>query len=488
MRTRLTVAILAVVIGTLVLTVAGSLFLVRRAAITTAETEITQQAQAVPQLLSTASLAVGGAHPRQVMAGLQVVGHYDFLQVIGLNPEGQFAILPSSLTPGIMDTTALLDDDTVAGNVKDLVFVAVPITLTTRQRVNLGGIPALDLPVLVATRNVQDPVNGVTYFVFVAGIVLLVGALVAAVLARRISLPIVRAVETTRRIADGDLSAKVPVNKSEYPELAELADSINAMGDSLGRSRGLERQFLMSVSHELRTPLTSIRGYADAVTDGATDDVSGALTIIGGEAQRLERLVQDLLDLARLDARQFSLHMQPTNTSSVAGSVVDAFRPQAHDLGLVLDAQIAPGTPNWVEADPDRLGQIVANLIENALKFASTRVVVGVGPAPTPGSAVGTGAGRVALWVSDDGPGIAPENVARVFERHFSSDRRAGRAVGSGLGLAIVAELAAAMGGTVEAHSPIADTGGTRMVVWFNARGTPEPEQPWSSAPPGVTS
>ena len=103
----------------------------------------------------------------------------------------------------------------------------------------------------------------------------------------------------------------------ESAELAALAEAINTLGANLARAQGLEREFLLSVSHELRTPLTSIRGYADAIADGATDDVPGAVSIIGSEARRLERLVQDLLDLARLQARQFSLHPQRVDTAAL---------------------------------------------------------------------------------------------------------------------------------------------------------------------------
>lgn len=480
MRRRLTIAILAVVVGTLVLTVAGGLFLVRRAAITTAETEITQEAQTVGQLITAPALAAEtGARALAIMRALKVVGRYDYLRPVGLSPSGTFEVLPAPLTQSVMDPAALLDDQTVAGNVGGEVFVAVPIALTPRQRSALGGIATGDLPVLVATRHVQDPVNGVGYFLIVAGVVLIVGVVVATVVARRVSTPLVRAVDTTRRIAAGDLSAKVPKSTRDYPELAELADAINSMGDSLSRSRGLERQFLLSVSHELRTPLTSIRGYAEAVTEGATDDVTGALAIIGGEAQRLQRLVDDLLDLARLDARHFSLHVLPTDAAAVAAGVADGFRPQAHDLGLELLTFVPPAGGSWVDADPDRLGQIVANLVENAFKFASTRVVVGVGPAPaanTPGGSVPSG--YTAIWVMDDGPGIAPEDLGRVFERHFTSDRRPRRTLGSGLGLAIVAELAAAMGATVAAQSPASDGGGTRMVAWFPSGRAPDPPGP----------
>ena len=151
------------------------------------------------------------------------------------------------------------------------------------------------------------PVNGLLYFLLVAGGALLVAAVVASGLARRISAPLVRAVTTTGQLAGGDLTARVPVSPHDYPELTELAEAINTMGDSLSRSQNLERQFLLSVSHELRTPLTSIIGYADAIADGTTEDIDAATAVIGSEARRLGRLLQDLLDLARLDAQKFSL-------------------------------------------------------------------------------------------------------------------------------------------------------------------------------------
>ncbi len=217
--------------------------------------------------------------------------------------------------------------------------------------------------------------------------------------------------------------------------------------------------FLLSVSHELRTPLTSIRGYADAVVDGATDDPSAAAAVISTEARRMERLVQDLLDLARLDADRFSLHAQPVDSAHLVREVVDGFRPRADQLGLELVTGSGSSVPVWVSADPDRLGQVVANLVENASSFAAHRVTVDAG----------TVAGRPAVWVTDDGPGIPADQLSDVFVRHFVSDRVPGRRKGSGLGLAIVSELATAMGATVEAQSPVAGERGTRMVVWLTA-------------------
>jgi signal transduction histidine kinase len=456
-RRRLTVAILGVVVGTLVLTVAGSLLLVRRAAVSTAGTEITTQAQALGDLLSLR----GAVFDRRAIAVLKRVGSYDFLGVVALTPSGQFASLPGPLDRDLVDVSAIQAGNAVAGNVGLEVYVAVPVTLTEPERRALA-VPAVDQAVLVVTRSVPRPLNGLVYFLLVGGVVLVVGAIVATVLARRISAPLVRAADTTHRIAEGDLDAKVPVGRHDDPELKELAAAINAMGEGLSRSQGTARQFLLSVSHELRTPLTSIRGYADAVTDGATDDVAGAIAVIASEARRLERLVQDLLDLARLDARQFSLEIRPVDCAGVVAAVAEGARPQAAALGIELVVAVPLVGGLWIDADPDRLGQVVANLVENAYKFAARRVVIGADLV----------AASVVIWVLDDGPGIAPGDLPHVFDRHFTSDRRPARRLGSGLGLAIVAELAAAMDATVRAESPVDEGRGTRVAVWFRPRST----------------
>jgi signal transduction histidine kinase len=443
-RRRITVAILGVVVGTLVLTVAGSLLLVHGAAISTAQNEITTEAEAIGTLMMEAPRFTGLS---QVDA-LRRIGAFDRLTLVGFDPLGDLRRIPPPLEPSVLDASALRAGQTVTGNVGNVVFVARPIFL-----------PGVGEAVLIATRRVTSPVNGVAYFALVAGVVLLAGAAVAAFLARRISAPLVRAVHTTRQIAAGNLAATVPVDRREVLELTELANAINTLGTNLSRAQGLEREFLLSVSHELRTPLTSIRGYADAVAEGATEDVTGALSIIGSEARRLERLVQDLLDLARLHARQFSLHPRRVDCASVLSAAAEELRPEAESGGVVLQTADAQQHDLWVDADPDRLGQIVSNLVENALKFARRRVEIGAGR-------VG---GSVGLWVTDDGPGVSAQDLPHIFERHFRSDRVTGRKAGAGLGLAIVAELAAAMGGTVDAQSPVDGAPGTRMVLWLRA-------------------
>jgi two-component system sensor histidine kinase BaeS len=252
---------------------------------------------------------------------------------------------------------------------------------------------------------------------------------VAAYLARRMTRPLAAMETTARSIAGGDLSARVDETHVRDDELGSLANAINAMARDLDVARGHERAFLLSVSHDLRTPLTSIRGYAEAIADGTVQGMDArirAADVISSESRRLERLVADLLDLARLDAHQFSFHAAPIDAQPVVTDTVEAFEPAAAEIGVEL--AVVDGPPVPMVADAQRLAQIVANLVENALKFASARVSVGVRD-------VG---GVVELHVDDDGPGIAPADLPHVFERLYTSRTAPGRTLGTGIGLAIV--------------------------------------------------
>jgi signal transduction histidine kinase len=460
MRRRLTIAILVLVAATLVVTAVGGFYLIRRAAVTTGQTELSKQARAISSEFSNNTNITKTSFRRQLTI-ISDAGAYAGIVVVKLYPDGSITgTLPSNLSPDQIDVPGLRAGRQISGHTPSLVIysaIATPIT-------GVNGF----LPILVISRQLHSPFNGIRYFALVGAIALLVAALVAAGLARRFTRPLVAAVTTTRRMASGDLDATVPVEPRQDPEFAQLAESINSMGANLVRARDQERQFILSVSHELRTPLTSIRGYADAIIDGATDDPTAAATVISGEARRLERLVQDLLDLARLDANRFSLDVQTVDCAQIVRQVADGFRPRATELGLELVTSHQSDQPLWVDADADRLGQVLANLVENASTFAEHRIAIGAGSiGETP-----------AVWVVDDGPGIPADQMSKVFQRHFTSDRGSGRHSGSGLGLAIVAELAAAMGAAVRAESPVAEGVGTRMVIWFptHAHGSsPEP-------------
>jgi len=225
------------------------------------------------------------------------------------------------------------------------------------------------------------------------------------------------------------------------------------------------------VSHELKTPLTAIRGYGEAVGEGAVEP-SEAAEVIASEAARLERLVGDLLDLARLNRSEFSIETRLIDLGDPAREAVRRYAAQAREFGVSLE--LDADAPARALADSDRVLQIVSNLVENALRLASAggriRVVV---------------AGST-LAVLDTGPGLLPEELPRAFERFFLHSRYGReRAVGTGLGLAIVKQLAEAMGGSVEVQS--VPGGPTRFVVSLVAPAA-EPAEDGAAAPAVATS
>lgn len=262
-------------------------------------------------------------------------------------------------------------------------------------------------------------------------------ALVSIFLARGISRPLRRVAGATRSLAASGSAAPIPVEGPE--ELASLARSFNDLARRLARARDAERSFLLSVSHELKTPLTAIRGYAEAVTDGAIAPFEAAEVIVA-ESARLERLVRDLLDLARLNKSEFGVEAQPVDLGEAADEVVRRYAAQARTFGVTLEAHVR--APARALADPDRVVQVVSNLVENALRLTPSGGLVRV-----------TAAGAT-VAVDDTGPGLRPDELARAFDRFFLHSRYGReREVGTGLGLAIVKELAQAMGGNVSVES-----------------------------------
>ncbi|MEO5574743.1 MAG: HAMP domain-containing sensor histidine kinase [Gaiellaceae bacterium] len=263
-------------------------------------------------------------------------------------------------------------------------------------------------------------------------------ALIAFLLARAISRPVRRVAEATRGLASStSMPPLVPVEGAR--ELALLAESFNEVALALTRAREAEQAFLLSVSHELKTPLTAIRGYAEGLGEGALPADEAAATIVT-ESRRLERLVGDLLDLARMRKAEFSVRSEPIDLRAIVQEALRRFETQAREFGVTLEAAGAAAAP--ATGDADRTLQIVSNLVENALRLTpaggSVRIVT------APGS----------IRVEDTGPGLRPEELGQAFERFYLYSRYGReRPVGTGLGLAIVKELARGMGGTVAAES-----------------------------------
>ena len=474
LRTRLVVAMMAIALGVLLLTAAVTAGLARRSEVSTARDDVEQRAEVVgpefdsliTQLPNARAALTTVAGRRQVRrlrdlvnttlrasngAIVVVDAQGNVEEGLGrlLGGAGASPTLPSGVTADDLDTRVLRAGETQHGRNGNTVFVARPLEPYNQTT-----------PVVVLTEAVNTrPFGGSGLAVLAAAAIALgVAALVASYLARRMTRPLAAMETTARSIAGGDLQARVDTSQVRDDELASLAVAINAMASDLDLARGHERAFLLSVSHDLRTPLTSIRGYAEAIADGTVQGPDArirAAEVISSESRRLERLVADLLDLARLDAHQFSLHPAPVDARAVVHDAVEAFGPAAADIGVALEME--PGDSVSASVDAQRLAQIVANLVENALKFATTRVSVGVQDVD----------GAVELHVDDDGPGIAPNDLPRVFERLYTSRTVPGRMLGTGIGLAIVRELALAMGGDARVE-PI-DSVGTRFVVSFPA-------------------
>jgi two-component system, OmpR family, sensor kinase len=270
-----------------------------------------------------------------------------------------------------------------------------------------------------------------------AGAAVLLAAAASILLARAIARPVRRVADASRSLASEGTAPPVPVEGPR--ELASLAASFNEMAAQLDRAREAERSFLLSVSHELKTPLTAIRGYAEGLEDGAVP-VAEASATIALEAARLERLVGDLLDLARMNRSEFSVREEPVDLAVAAREAVRRHEWQAQAFGVSLEVDADEEAPAL--GDSDRTLQIVSNLVENALRLTPRGGTVRVVAEP----------GLIA--VEDTGPGLGPEELPRAFERFYLYSRYGReRPVGTGLGLAIVKQLTEGMGGTVSVMS-----------------------------------
>jgi two-component system OmpR family sensor kinase len=275
------------------------------------------------------------------------------------------------------------------------------------------------------------------------GIGLVLAALAGVLLARWLARPLQHAASAARALAGGRRDVAV---KPEGPaEVAAVADALNALTAALARSEGRQREFLLSVSHELRTPLTAVTGHAEALADGVItgDDTQTAGAVVLSEAHRLNRLVSDLLDLARLGAADFRIDLAPTDLRSLVLSAEQVWRPRCEAEGIDLRIEVPPG-PLSITTDGGRVRQILDGLAENALRVVPSGAPIVFALAPF--------AAGVTLQVRDGGPGLTPDDFAVAFERSVLYDRYRGiRRVGTGLGLALVAGLAAALGGSASA-------------------------------------
>ncbi len=356
--------------------------------------------------------------------------------------------------PRSLRARLLLANLVVAGAVLGTVVVAVSLVGPGYFAAAMGHQPGDVMGALMeaATRAAFD--DAIRNALVAAGLTALVTSVVVSLaLSAAIAGPVSRLAIAVHRIALGHYAERVPEGEGE---LGELASSFNAMTGSLEATEHRRIQLVGDVAHELRTPLSTLDGYLEGLQDGVVAPAPETWALLRGETGRLTRLIDDLQELWRAEARQLPLKLEPVDAAAVARGVVARFAPQADAKDITIETQGL--SELTVQADRERLDQIVSNYLSNAIRYSPART-----------SVVVSGSGRdgtVEIAVHDEGPGLTPEQRAHVFERFYRVDPSRSRALGgSGIGLAITRALAEAMGGVVRAESDGPGQGSTFTVA-----------------------
>ncbi len=366
----------------------------------------------------------------------------------GIN-QAQFSLnFPTPLTPNNKDLSTV-------SSIRD---PGNRVWWYTLQPLNNGSIylaVASQRPALLTLADLRDEIA--TPLLESAGVALILAFLLALVIERWIAAPLQRIGASAESIAAGNFH---PIPLEGPKEVQNLARAINEMTQKVQLSQQSQRDFVANVSHELKTPLTSIQGFAQAILDGAAstpEALDQAAQVILDEAGRMYRLVMDLLTLARLDAGTADLHAELLDLGPLLQGVATRFLPQARQAQVNLQCQLNP-IPE-ILGDGDRLAQVFGNLVDNAIKYT-----------PQGGQVLLrtlVEGDKVVVRVADSGVGISPDDLTRIFERFYRTDksRQSGPNRGAGLGLAIARQIIQAQGGTITASSSLGH--GTEFSVRF---------------------
>jgi signal transduction histidine kinase len=316
----------------------------------------------------------------------------------------------------------------------------------------------------------QTAIDNVTTVTAAVGVLALgIAVIVAAAMALRVTTPLRRLTEATRALAEGQLGSRIPRAevRAGSSELVEVTTQFNAMADQLEesvemirRDRDRSRDFLADVSHELRTPIAALLTFNELLTERAGDDPAARAEFLNNSRVQLERLdwlAQNLLELSKLDSGLVLLDLRPDDLRAAVESAVEQAGPAARRRGVTLNLEPA-SAPIRLRHDPQRIGQVVTNLVGNAIKFTEPGGSVSVRLASTPDRGA-------RIEVADSGVGIEPDELPRIFERFYRGSRaNEARGSGSGLGLAIVRSIVDMHHGTIEVVSRLG-TGTTFTVT-----------------------
>ncbi|GAC1395165.1 MAG: ATP-binding protein [Chloroflexota bacterium] len=300
------------------------------------------------------------------------------------------------------------------------------------------------IPLFTSAEEARRLSTLLTYALFVGGLGALTAAAATTVfVSHRIVTPVRHLMAATRRIAAGNYGERVRVTDNH--EIHQLGISFNQMAADLEQTETMRQALIADVSHELRTPLTSIKGYMEGMIDGVIPTTPANLRLIFGEADRLERLVQDLHEISQLEAGLARLARTDIAVRGLLETVAGEMNPTFERKGVVLARDLPPPSV-WINADSDRLKQVIINLLTNALRYTPPGGTVRLS-----GHAGGDG---LTIGVADTGSGIAPEHLPHIFTRFYRVDKSRSRSGGgTGIGLTIARHLVEAHGGTIDAAS-----------------------------------
>ena len=281
-------------------------------------------------------------------------------------------------------------------------------------------------------------------FILSAGLMLLISSLLSVVFTTRLTLPLRRIAEAARKFGAGDFSTRVPVEGED--EVAQLAVTFNNMAANLEAIDSSRSNFMGNIAHELRTPMTSVKGFVDGMLDGTIPPelYNHYLGVVSQEVGRLTRLIQNMLDISKLEAGEYQVNARSYDVwESITGAALAA--EQRIESGRIQIQGLVPER-TMVYADPDLVHQVVYNLLDNAIKFTPEEGIIRFG--------VTRSGGQVTVSIWNTGPGIAPEALPFVFDRFFKEDRSRGlNTRGSGLGLHICKVLVNLSGGKIWVES-----------------------------------
>lgn len=455
------VALLAVIIT-------GAIFLgqLGRVGETQARRTLGRQADLVADLARRPGALTGPARDGQLRADVARAVGAQQISLLVLDPNG---VATLAVGPGENRRVPVLASGTRARLAGSDQNTAVRTVAGRRVLVASRPLSAGNTLVLVEDVSAARALTAAeSRRLLVALVVALAVATVAGlVLARWLARPLRALAGAAHDLAGGrrDVDVALALPAGGPVEIADVAAALAGLAAALATSEARQREFLLSVSHELRTPLTAIRGFAEALADGVTpgDEAPHAGRVILGEALRLDRLVQDLLDLARLDADDFQVDLAPVDLGRVLTDAADVWRRRCGDEGIALRVEAPPpGRPVVVLGDAARLRQIVDGLAENALRVvpAGAPIVLAARAEPSQQGPWGV------LEVRDGGPGLTADDCAVAFDRSALYERYRGlRPVSTGLGLALVGRLATRLGG--QARAGVAAEGGAAFSVWL---------------------